>query len=130
MLLTVRMTNISDNDIDASSYVYDLTGLDMYFQYKVTDDGGHAIAKKIHKHPELAGGKPIMGRIIKPGETLTEEQDISHLLDVSKPGKYVIEVSRNLAKGQHDDGARSNKLIITVVCPAQPSSELPDCKNN
>ena len=125
VLITISFTNTSDKDIDASSTVYGFTGLDVFFQYKVTDAAGNPIAKRIYKHPELAGGRPIMGRIVKPGETLTEEQDISRLFDIEKPGKHIIEASKNLANGEPDQGVKSNKLTVTVVSPSQPTRDIP-----
>src|SRR5438045_1671741 len=52
-------------------------------------------------------------------------RDISRLFDLAKPGKHVIEVSRNLAKGEPDEGVKSNKLIVTVVSSSQPPRDTP-----
>ena len=60
-----------------------------------------------------------MGRILKPGETLSEEQDISRLFDMSKLGKHVIQVSRNIPKTERDDGIKSNELTVTVIAKSQ-----------
>ena len=88
MWINVRLTNNSKQDIDASGGFSDLTGLDPNYVFDVRDSAGNLVPKRRYEHPELATGHPV-NRTIKPGDSLTEEQGVSRLYDMSRPGKYV-----------------------------------------
>jgi hypothetical protein len=110
-----RLTNTSNRPIDASGCYCGPSELDSYLTWEVRDDNGHLAGKKIYVHPELAPSSAILDRIIKPGESLAGSQDISRLYDMSGPGKYVIQASRQVsdAKGAHV--VKSNKVTVVVV---------------
>lgn len=89
-----RLTNTSDQPIDASGWYSGPSGLDSYLNWEVRDIEGRLVAKKIYPHAELATGSAILDRIIKPGESLAGSQNISRLYDMSHPGEYIIQASR------------------------------------
>ena len=91
-----------------------MTGRDPYLVFEVRDEHGELAAKKVFKHPELATGSPV-NRYLKPGETLMEEQDISLLYDITKPGRYVVQVSREFSGGLYRGVVKSNKITIVVT---------------
>jgi hypothetical protein len=113
--IKVRLTNTSSQPLDASGSFSDLTGLDSNFLFDVRDNQGHLAPKRIYRHSELAGGHAILDRIVRPGETLTENQDISRLYDMTKPGKYVIQISREIPKEMGGGVVRSNTVAVTVT---------------
>ena len=113
--IKVRLTNTSNQPLDASGSFSDLTGLDSNFLFEVRDNQGHLVAKRVYPHPELAGGHAILDRIVKPGETLAEDQDISRLYDMTKPGKYMIQASREIPKEMGGGVVKSNVVSLTVT---------------
>ena len=79
----VQLTNNSAQDLDESGTINGMTGADPNLSFDVRDENGKQKQKKLHKHAELASGKPI-NRTIPPGETLEEEQDVSRLFDTTE----------------------------------------------
>jgi hypothetical protein len=72
-------------------------------------------AKRIYAHPELATSSAILDRIINPGDSLAGSQDISRLYDMSRPGKYVIQASRQVSDAKDSHVVKSNRLTVTVI---------------
>lgn len=112
--IDVTLANHSDEDLDESGSINGMTGLDPNLAFEVRDPRGNLIAKRVHKHPELATGKPV-NREIKPRETLTEQQNISRLYDMTKPGRYIVQVSRGLSTGAQRGVVKSNEVTIVVT---------------
>ena len=110
-----RLTNTSDRPIDASGCYCGPAGLDSYLNWEVRDVDGQLVAKKINPHPELATGSAILDRMIQPGESLTGDQDISRLYDMSRPGQYVIQASRPTSEAKDAQIIKSNKVGVTVI---------------
>jgi hypothetical protein len=78
-------------------------------------DNKHPTTKKVYPHPELATGSAILERIIQPGGEISVDQDISRLYDMTKPGKYVIQASREIPKEMGGGVVRSNSITATVT---------------
>ena len=116
--ITVKLTNHSHHEIDESGSINGMTGLDPNLVFTVSDLHGNTVAKRIYRHPELATGTPI-NRAIKDRETLTEEQRISRLYDMTAPGTYIVQVSRRSAAGTEREIVRSNTVTIKVVTSAE-----------
>ncbi|MGB7727367.1 MAG: hypothetical protein WBL50_05005 [Candidatus Acidiferrum sp.] len=110
-----RLTNTSNRPIDASGRYCGPSGLDSYLTWDVRNLEGQSVAKKIYPHPELATGSAILDRIIKPGESLAGDQDISRLYDMSRPGEYVIQASRPTSDAKDAQVIKSNKVSVTVI---------------
>ena len=113
--IKVRLTNTSSQPLDASGCYCGPSGLDSTFTWEVRDSSGHLIAKRVYPHPELATGSPILDRIIQPGGDISGDQDISRLYDMTKPGKYVIQASRELPKEMGGGFVKSNAVSVTVT---------------
>lgn len=113
--IKVQLTNTSKQDLDTSANISDLTGLDPNFVPQVRDSRGHLAPKRVYPHPELAGGHPVLDRILRPGENLAEEQNVSRLYDMTRPGEYVIQVSRDVPKELGKGTVKSNTITITVT---------------
>jgi hypothetical protein len=110
-----RLTNVSNQPIDASGCYCGPSGLDSYVTWEVRDEKGYLAAKRIYSHPELATGSAILDRIINPGESLTGSQDISRLYDMGRPGKYVIQALRQTSDTRATHTVKSNKVTVTVI---------------
>ncbi|HEY2822693.1 MAG TPA: hypothetical protein VGJ06_16735 [Candidatus Acidoferrum sp.] len=113
--IRVNLTNTSSRSLDTSANISDLTGTDPNFIFDVRDSDGNSVPKRVYEHPELATGRAILGRLIKPGASLTEDQDISRLYDMSHPGAYVIQVSRRASEFKKDGVVKSNKITVRIV---------------
>jgi len=113
--IKVRLTNASNQPLDASGSFSDMTGLDSNFLFEVRDNQGHLASKRIYPHPEVAGGHAILDRIVKPDETLAEDQDISRLYNMTKPSKYMIQASREAPKEMGGGVVKSNVVTVTVT---------------
>ena len=110
----ITLTNNSNRELNTSANISDLTGVDPNYSYEAHDSRGNPVKMKRHEHPELAFGHAIFGSV-KPGESVTTVQDISRLLDVDTPGKYVIQVSRRVPDPKNGALVKSNKIVITVI---------------
>jgi hypothetical protein len=113
VIVNVSVTNNSNQDLNNSGSTNGMTGVDPNFQFAVRDKDGRAVPKKVYKHPELASGHSF-NRTIKPGETMSEEQDISHLLDMTHPGQYMIQVSRHKSEKPQGGVLKSNRVTVVV----------------
>ena len=112
--IKIQLTNNSHQELNTSANISDLTGVDPNYSYEARDSRGNPVKMKRHEHPELAFGHAIFGSL-KPGESVTTVQDISHLLDFDMPGKYVIQVSRRIPDPKNGSLVKSNKIVITVT---------------
>lgn len=108
------LTNNSKQPFDASGCYCGPAGLDSLFKWEVHDNGQLA-AKRVYPHPELATGKIILDRVVKPGGQLSGSQDISRLYDMTKPGKYTILAIVGLPKQMGGGTIKSNTITITVA---------------
>ena len=113
--VNVNLTNTSNQDIDTSANISSLTGIDPNFVFDVRDAAGNLVPKVVYEHPELADGKLIMDRLVKPKESLIEQEEVSRLHDMSRPGQYLIQVSRPVSKNKKDDVVKSNKITLAVT---------------
>jgi hypothetical protein len=112
--IRVQMTNTSSQDLDASGNWSDLTGADPNYVFDVRDSAGKLAPKRVYEHPELQFGKAIF-RTVGPGGSITDTPDISRQYDLSRPGKYVIQVARRVPDNPKDGVVKSNKITVTVV---------------
>jgi hypothetical protein len=110
--IKVQLTNISDREIDCSSYNVGPTN--GRYRVVVLDEDGNSMAKK-DIHPELMAGSLKMCTLAPGKSTGMEEERISWLNDISKPGKYEIQFSRVIANDEKNGTVWSNKITITVV---------------
>lgn len=64
----------------------------------------------------VAGGS-MQAKQLEPGETLTDEVNVSRFYDLSRPGKYKIWVGElfDLGPGQPSGLVKSNTITVTVV---------------
>jgi hypothetical protein len=112
--INVRLTNTSNQDLDDGGSISETTGVDPNFLFVLRDNLGRLVPKKMYKHPELAGGHPV-NRTVRPGESVSEEQDVSRLFDMSRPGQYVIQVSRRASENPDDGVVRTNRITVTLT---------------
>lgn len=109
----LEVKNLSDHDIDLSANIDDSTDIDPNFVFEVRDGHGNVVPKKAKQHPELAFGHP-RPYVLHPGKTLTEEESIGRLFDLSRPGRYTVRVS---CSPRHSTQAAvtSNPVTLTII---------------
>jgi len=109
VVIKIRMTNNSNHDVDCT--MAPANGLDRKYQYDVRDAQGNPAAKIVRSHPELESGS-ILPCTLKPGQsTPPVDNSISWIYDLTHPGKYVVQVSRDDPK---EGKAKSNTITLTV----------------
>ena len=114
--ITIVLKNVSAAPLSCSANISELTGQDPNLQFDVRDNRGHLIPKRVYPHPELAQGNAILNCAIKPGKSRTDHQDIGRIYDMTRPGKYIVQVSRPISYTDKKAGVvKSNKVTITVV---------------
>jgi hypothetical protein len=92
VFVKVRVTNTSQRDIMGGG-AFNANGLDMGFRYECRDAAGRLVEKEI-----LLVGSIHDPPILKPGESRDEEPPISRACDLSQPGIYEIQLSRDVVK--------------------------------
>jgi hypothetical protein len=113
--VNVTLTNISDNEVNVSDAVSNMTGQRNNYLLEVTDGKGNKATKRTFNHEELASWKTVL-RSLKPQESLTDQIDLSrqYLLN---PGTYSIRVVRVVPKESGGGYAVSNPLTVEVTAP-------------
>jgi hypothetical protein len=110
----VRVTNRSNHVMDMSANINDMIGVNPNYIFDVHNSSGTPAPKHVYKHLELATGSPIF-RSLKPGESLTDEQNLSRLNDFTEPGQYQIQCSQRVSSDDKDGVIKSNIITVTVT---------------
>jgi len=110
--IRVKLTNISDEVVDCSTF--DLGGgTDRYYQFDVRDENGAPVKKRDLSEPYPGSWRGKCD--LEPGKTLESTKLVSWLHDLSKPGKYRIQISRRISDGPNPQYVKSNTITITVL---------------
>lgn len=108
--INVSLTNTSNEDVNEGVMYKDGINLDSTLRFEVRDEHGKVVPKRTYPHEELRPGSVIF-RTIKAGQTLTQQQRVSAMYNMQKPGKYTIQVWRR--NPNYD--IKSNILTVTVT---------------
>ena len=119
--IKVSLTNTSDHDVDEGVMYITEINLDTTFRFEVRDEHGKLVPKRTYPHPELGYSGSVIFRTISRGETLTQDQRVSALYDMRKPGKYTIQVWRR--NPEYD--IKSNVVTVMVT----PNGKVPARKS-
>jgi hypothetical protein len=119
----VTLKNITDHDIFVSrdfaretaerNYVIDVRdesgqiAPDTAYNRKRKDPGDA-------KHPNVRYGSHML-ETLKPGEELNDDAVVTKLYDITLPGKYSLQVSRQSSDAPGGNIVKSNKIGITVT---------------
>jgi hypothetical protein len=122
--IKVSLTNTSDQEISEGVGYISGTNLDSTLRFEVRDKHGKLVPKRTYPHPELGYPGSVRFRTISLGATLTQDQRVSALYDMRKPGKYTIQVWRR----NSDYDIKSNIVTVTVTpngkSPARKTRKL------
>lgn len=114
VLITVALTNHWTHVLDMSGWVSDLYQQDPNYMFTVYHADGSPDGMVYYSHPELFASH-LITRTVDPGETYTEEQPISRVYDMTKPGEYIIQVSRRRSDNRAGGDVESNKITVTIT---------------
>lgn len=112
--LRIQMTNTSNHDVDCTRVASN--GSDRAYTYDVFDANGNPLEKRTRKHPEIGETFSSWPCVLKPGESTSEDDSLlSSLYDMTRPGKYSVQVSRYISGDRKENGVtKSNMITITV----------------
>jgi hypothetical protein len=114
--IRIRLTNLSGRDINGVSNIENR--VDVSYEQEVRDSTGR-LAKREHWNPEVVIVGATHFNTLKPGESGDSVTVVDPKYDISKPGQYVIQLSRTIAGTIVDDRkdgvVKSNKITITVT---------------
>jgi len=116
VFIKIQMKNTSGHEVDCS--MAPTNGWDAAYQYDVRDTHGNLAERKLLApgHPEIKEDSSIWPCILKPGESNNFDSYIGRRNDMSRPGKYVVQVSRLIVSGHKESGmVKSNTITITVT---------------
>lgn len=95
----------------AMSYVF-VNGMDAQFRYEIRDKGGNLLPPKAWPYPVAIS--PHGNGTLKGNDAVSTEQCPSGLYDISKAGKYTIQVFRSKSNNPKDGEIGSNIVTVTV----------------
>jgi hypothetical protein len=108
--IDVSLTNTSNQIVSEGPMYQSGIELDSTFRFEVLDEHKKPVLIRHYPNEELRGGS-VRFRDIKPGATITQQQRVSALYDMRKPGKYTIQVW----KRNPDYDIKSNIVTVTVT---------------
>lgn len=115
VFIWVKQTNISDRIVDCTEA--ELGAAIVSYEYDVRDAAGKPVRKRDLAFPYT--GKHWDRCELDPGKTADRDLLLSWLYDFTKPGKYVIHISRRAAVDSNGrrtgELINSNTITITVV---------------
>jgi len=103
----VTITNTSNHDVSAGSFYVD--GVDTGYTYDVRDSAGNPAQKK----SIVMSGSIKFGRL-KPGESAEEGTLVNRVFNMTRPGRYTIQVSRQVGDSK-GTVVKSNTITVTVT---------------
>jgi hypothetical protein len=110
VFIKATQTNISDQTIGCSSTIAGSSNLS--YIYNVRDENGNSLEQRTGV---FSYGGSVRLCDLDPGKTKTEDLLISWLYNLSKPGKYTIQVIRPISSNGADGVVKSNTITITVT---------------
>ncbi len=120
IIVAVRKTNVSDHEIDKSSCVgNDASGYRCGGHYDVRDSRGNLVEPRKLRVKYIAGGpghlKGTKDNLLQPGVSNIDRDDLGQAFNLSKPGKYTIQLWQHVANDPKSDVVMSNIITITVL---------------
>jgi hypothetical protein len=124
LILRVTVTNTSDHNIPFKRTPNPISNEEFRYQIEIRDADGQPA-------PPSARVRALQGQIrmtedwhnhaywLKPGESYSDDLEITKFYDLDKPGIYTVSVSKDLLTRQYpvalESIVKSNAVTITVV---------------
>jgi hypothetical protein len=110
--IKVRLTNTSRHDVSVTRAYFE--GVDANYKQEVRDANGN-LAKRERSEPTVHLGGHWVRHTLKPGESEDGVTAVSPEYDMTRPGQYVIQLSRPISDNPDDGVVNSNKITVTVT---------------
>jgi len=112
VIIKITQTNTSDQAIGCASA--DSNGFQIAFRHEVLDEDGKSvkIPGEHHEFRDFSWRGPCN---LAPGESTSRDSQITALYDLTKPGKYTVQVSSQASSDEKDGEVKSNTITITVL---------------
>jgi hypothetical protein len=107
--LEIKVLNTSDEMMVARSAFEAYDG-DPTYEYSCHDSAGNLVSKEI-----VMVGSAHDPPLLKPGEAYDSTVLLNRVCDLSRPGRYEVELYRGVPMGQPQYVIKSNKIEITVT---------------
>ena len=120
MDLEIRMTNTSNGEISLGAGIWVYGNIDPFYAYDCRDEK-EKLVKKDYAVVATLGDRATP--TLKPGEFREEVVTVSNACDLSRSGKYTIEVSRIDRDDAKHRLVKSNK--VTVIVTALTTRRIP-----
>jgi hypothetical protein len=111
--IRIELTNTSNKDLNVSGGIDADTGMKSNHLFEIRGPDGKLLAKKLHKQSGPLTGDAVFGAL-KAGESSVHVEDISRAYDMSRPGRYVIQMSRPVPEDPRQL-VKSNVLTVTIT---------------
>lgn len=90
------------------------------YEIDIRDERGTAVpgsdfGRKLKEPPVIPMNSRNLGIYLRPNESTKESITLSELYDLSRPGKYLIQVERGVSDNPKDGVVKSNKITVTVT---------------
>jgi hypothetical protein len=112
----IRKTNTTDQEIPKLGPENGPSG----YNFDVRDENGNLIAQQNPTTQWAKGGgpAPVLGTkdlVLQPGESKIDYMPLSRWYDLSKPGRYTIQVSERVSNVPGSAVVKSNTVTITIT---------------
>jgi hypothetical protein len=113
--INIEKMNTSKSAQDCSSAWSNLSGLDEKYQYYVLDSSGRPASKRSIDSSMAFTRGPGM-KSCQPGEVGGSSNiTISRLYDLTRPGKYTIQISQPVSDNPANGVVKSNTIMVTIA---------------
>ncbi|MGA3133614.1 MAG: hypothetical protein ABSD59_22850 [Terracidiphilus sp.] len=115
--IVVRKTNRADHEIAKKNQVGDRVG----YQIEVRDSNGNLLKPKPRDPNEpIQSSGPISipgskDTVLQPGESTQGRNLLTDVLDLSQPGKYIVQASEHVSNDPNSEAVKSNTIAIVVL---------------
>jgi hypothetical protein len=116
--IRVQLTNTSNRDMTLGAGFWIYGNIDGGLDYVCYDETGKGVQRDFTVVGDL-GDRAVP--TLKPCKSLEEVVTISTACDLSRPGKYQIQVSRKIPNDSRHRAMKSNTIWITVKPSEQPA---------
>jgi hypothetical protein len=106
----VVQTNTSDHIVDCSTW--SVGSSDLTFDYSIVDETGASLKQRVDA--KTAPGSFSVCQL-DAGKSQDGEYLLSWLYDLSRPGKYTVQVSRRVSNNPLDGVVKSNTIVLEIL---------------
>ena len=124
LVLRVTVTNTSDHNLPFKRTGNPISNEEFRYQIEIRDADGKLAAPSAPvraREGQIVMMEDINNHAywLKPGESFSDNLEVTKLYNLSPPGKYIVVVTKDMLTRQNpvppEDIVRSNSVAITVV---------------